>query len=66
MTFMPITILETQLKEINRRRQELEEFYDKLEENPSETEEVKEVKKNESKKRRNPKPNIQQKSKASE
>lgn len=65
MTFMPITVLETQLKEINRRRQELEEFYDKLEENPSETEEVKEVK-NEPKKRRNSKSNIQQKSKASE
>ena len=56
---MPLTILESILKENNRKRQELEEFYDKLEENP-ETKEVKDVKK----KRRNPKSNIQQKSKA--
>lgn len=62
MTFPPITILETQLKEINRRRQELEEFYDNLED-PSETTETKEVK-DVKKKRRNPKSNIQQKSKA--
>lgn len=58
MTTMPLTILESILKENNRKRQELEEFYDKLDD-------PKEVK-NEPKKRRNPKSNVQQKSKASE
>lgn len=55
---MPLTILESILKENNRKRQELEEFYDKLDD-------PKEVKTNEPKKRRNSKSNIQQKSKAS-
>lgn len=58
MTTMPLTILESILKENNRKRQELEEFYDKLDD-------PKEVKTNEPKKRRNSKSNIQQKSKAS-
>ena len=56
MTFMPITVLETQLKEINKRaRQELEEFYDNLEDI-----------KDEQKVRKSTRKNIQQKSKARE
>lgn len=58
MTTMPLTILESILKENNRKRQELEEFYDKLDD-------PKEVK-NEPKKRRNSKSNVQQKSKVGE